>query len=129
MIHINETHLTAREERQARYLAAVAEFREAEAQYVAGETTDSRHVLDLASKVSEYDDIDARSLPLPAAAAKYNVPAITLRVACQNDELRCYKRPSPAGGRMVWWIEDDETLSALALRAGHSKRGRPRRAK
>ena len=129
MIHINETHLTDREERQARYLAAVAEFREAEARYVAGETTDSRHVLDLSAKVAEYDDIDARSLPLPAAAAKYNVPAITLRVACQNNELRCYKRPSPAGGRMVWWIEDDEALVAFVTRTGQSKRGRPRKAK
>jgi hypothetical protein len=126
MIHINPEHLTAAEIRQARYLAAVADLRAGQLAYDRREIGE-RQLLDLVSAVTEYDDIKARSLPLAAAAAKYNVPRSTLKHAAQFGELESFKQPSAAGGRDEWWIADDERLAAFAERVGQAKRGRPRK--
>jgi hypothetical protein len=126
MIHINPAHLSPAEERQARYLAAVAELRAGQLAYDRHEIGDMQ-LLDLHSAVTEYDDPKARSLPLSAAAAKYNVPRSTIKRAAQLGELESFKQPSAAGGRDEWWIADDERLAAFAEQVGQSKRGRPRK--
>lgn len=134
LLTINLKHLTEREERQARYLAAVAELRAAETVFLAAmqERGEAKAVPQaLYDAVAELEpDWRERAVPLVAAAKMHNIPHATLkkRVADEDSYIRAEMRPSAAGGRREWWVDpQDPQLPIIAQDLRESKRGRPRK--
>ena len=136
MITINPAHLTDREERQARYLAAVAELRESEAAFLSAMQEHGKAEAIPQALYRAVADLEPdwreRAVPLVAAAKMHGITHITLKksVADEDSYIRAELRPSAAGGRMEWWVDPlDPELPLIAERISESKRGRPRKTK